>query len=139
MNAYHLPYQFLEAALFWDTSASFWVFLLIINRESHGVVFVLTNKKRLLNLNNILTLPKVSSSQKLGLIRHNLCLTCLLPARFTCMHASLWKRMQAVYRNYHINLQWLNTGKKSCERMSFLVTWQKWYSSTGIFLGILSL
>ena len=92
-----------------------------------------------LNLNNILTLPKVSSSQKLGLIRHNLCLTCLLPARFTCMHASLWKQMQAVYRNYHINLQWLNTGKKSCERMSFQVTWQKWYSSTGIFFGILSL
>ena len=92
-----------------------------------------------LNLNNILTLPKVSSSQKLGLIRHNLCLTCLLPARSICMHASLWKQMQAVYRNYHINLQWLNTGKKSCERMSFQVTWQKWYSSTGIFLGILSL
>ena len=33
-------YQFLEAPLFWDLSASFWFFLLIINRESHGVVFL---------------------------------------------------------------------------------------------------
>ena len=42
-----LIYHFLEAALFWDVSASFWFFLLIINRESHGVVFVSTNEKRL--------------------------------------------------------------------------------------------
>ena len=42
-------YHFLEAALFWDVSASFWFFLLIINRESHGVVFALTNEKRLQN------------------------------------------------------------------------------------------
>ena len=44
-----LIYHFLEAALFWDVSASFWFFLLIINRESHGVVFVSTNEKRLQN------------------------------------------------------------------------------------------
>ena len=44
-----LIYHFLEAALFWDVSASFWFFLLIINRESHGVVFISTNEKRLQN------------------------------------------------------------------------------------------
>ena len=44
-----LIYHFLEAALFWDVSASFWFFLLIINRESHSVVFVSTNEKRLQN------------------------------------------------------------------------------------------
>ena len=44
-----LIYHILEAALFWDVSASFWFFLLIINRESHGVVFVSTNEKRLQN------------------------------------------------------------------------------------------
>ena len=33
-------YQFLEAPLFWDLSASFWFFLLIINNESHDVVFL---------------------------------------------------------------------------------------------------
>ena len=42
-----LIYQVLEAALFWDVSASFWFFILIINRESHGVVFVSTIEKRL--------------------------------------------------------------------------------------------
>ena len=42
-------YHFLQTALFWDVSASFWFFLLIINRESHGVVFVSTNEKRLQN------------------------------------------------------------------------------------------
>ena len=37
-----LIYHFLQpqAALFWDVSASFWFFLLIINREPDGVVFV---------------------------------------------------------------------------------------------------
>ena len=40
-------YHVLETALFWDVSPSFWFFLLIINRESRGVVFVLTNEKRL--------------------------------------------------------------------------------------------
>ena len=44
-----LIYHILEAALFWDVSASFWFFLLIINRESHGVVFISTNEKRLQN------------------------------------------------------------------------------------------
>ena len=44
-----LIYHFLEAALFWDVSASFWFFLLIINRESHSVVFVSANEKRLQN------------------------------------------------------------------------------------------
>ena len=48
MNAYILPYlSFLEVALFWDASASFWFFLLIINRESHGIAFVSINEKRL--------------------------------------------------------------------------------------------
>ena len=42
-----------------------------------------------LNLNNILTLPKLLSSLKLGLIRHDLCLTCFLPVRFTRMRTSL--------------------------------------------------
>ena len=42
-----------------------------------------------LNLNNNLTLPKLLSSLKLGLIRHDLCLTCFLPVRFTRMRASL--------------------------------------------------
>ena len=36
-----------------------------------------------LNLDNILNLPKLSSSLKLGLIWHDLCLPCFLPARFT--------------------------------------------------------
>ena len=40
---------YLEAPLFWDLSASFWFFLLIINRESHGVVFGSTNEKILQN------------------------------------------------------------------------------------------
>ena len=44
-----LIYHILEAALFWDVSASSWFFLLIINRESHSVVFILTNEKRLQN------------------------------------------------------------------------------------------
>ena len=44
-----LIYHFLEAALFWDVFASFLFFLLIINRESHSVVFVSTNEKRLQN------------------------------------------------------------------------------------------
>ena len=35
-----------------------------------------------LNLNNILTLPKLSPSLKLRLIWHDLCLSCFLPARF---------------------------------------------------------
>ena len=35
-----LIYHFLEAALFWNVSGSFWFFFLIINRESHSVVFV---------------------------------------------------------------------------------------------------
>ena len=34
MHVIYLIYHFLEAALFWDVSASFWFFLLIINRES---------------------------------------------------------------------------------------------------------
>ena len=34
MHVICLIYHFLEAALFWDVSASFWFFLLIINRES---------------------------------------------------------------------------------------------------------
>ena len=41
-----------------------------------------------LNLNNILTLPKLWSSLKLGLVWHELCSPCFLPARFTCMCAS---------------------------------------------------
>ena len=44
-----LIYHVLEAALFWDVSASFWFFLLIINRESCSVVFVSINEKRLQN------------------------------------------------------------------------------------------
>ena len=44
-----LIYHVLETALFWDVSPSFWFFLLIINRESHGVVFISTNEKRLQN------------------------------------------------------------------------------------------
>ena len=42
-----MVYQFLEAALFWDRSASFWFFLLIINGKPDGIVFVLPNEKRL--------------------------------------------------------------------------------------------
>ena len=34
MHVICLIYHFLEAALFWEVSASFWFFLLIINRES---------------------------------------------------------------------------------------------------------
>ena len=42
MHITYLIYHFLQpqAALFWDVSASFWFFLLIINREPDGVVFV---------------------------------------------------------------------------------------------------
>ena len=105
-----LIYRFLEIALFWDVSASFWFFFWIINRESHGVVFVSKNEKRLkieftdkskanlwihldlvkvhclkgltslyiisyllffVNLNNILTLPKilVDTEARFGLTR----------------------------------------------------------------------
>ena len=48
MHVSCLIYHFLEAALFWDV-CSFLIFLLIINRESHSVVFVSTNEERLLN------------------------------------------------------------------------------------------
>ena len=44
-----LIYHVLEAALFWNVSSSFWFFLLIINRESNGVVFASTTEKRLQN------------------------------------------------------------------------------------------
>ena len=39
-----LIYHVLDAALFWDVSSSFLCFLLIINRESHSVVFISTYK-----------------------------------------------------------------------------------------------
>ena len=39
-----LIYHVLEVALFWDVSSSFLCFLLIINRESHSVVFISTYK-----------------------------------------------------------------------------------------------
>ena len=42
-------YHFQESALFWNVSDSFWFFLLIINREPDGFVFVLANEKRLEN------------------------------------------------------------------------------------------
>ena len=42
-----------------------------------------------LNLNNILTLPKLLSSLKLGLIWHDICLPYFLSARFTHMRTSL--------------------------------------------------
>ena len=42
-----------------------------------------------LNLNNILALPKPSSSLKLGLVWHELCSPCFFPARFTRMRATL--------------------------------------------------
>ena len=111
--------HFLEAALFWDVSSSFW--------STDGVVFVwqmrrdykikfsdklkanlwinldLAKVHRLkeltfpyvvshlhfLNLNNILALPKLLPSLKLHLIWHDLHLPCFLPARFTLMRASL--------------------------------------------------
>ena len=44
---------------------------------------------RFLNLNNILTLPKLLSSLKLGLIWHDICLPYFLSARFTHMRTSL--------------------------------------------------
>ena len=116
-----LIYHFLQpqAALFWDVSASFWFFLLIINRERDGNVFVLDTKLwiqsygyiwtwqkftvwkswilliyivsylHILILNNILTLPKLSLLLKLRLIWPDLCLACFLPARFMPMRASL--------------------------------------------------
>ena len=40
-------------------------------------------------LNNIITLPKLLSSLRLGLIWRDLCLPCFLPARFRCMRVSL--------------------------------------------------
>ena len=124
--------------LFWDISTP-WFFLLIINRESHGVVFISRNEKRLsnqvyrpiksklmdtfgsgksssfkkgltspyivsslhfLNLNNILTLPKLLLSLKLGLIWCDLCLPCFLSARFTCMRASLRNQNKCMYNSY---------------------------------------
>ena len=45
MRIIWLIYDFSEAALFWNVSASFWFFILIINRESHGVVFVSTMRR----------------------------------------------------------------------------------------------
>ena len=42
-----------------------------------------------LNLNNIMTLPKLFLSLRLGLIWHDLCLPCFLPARFRRMGVSL--------------------------------------------------
>ena len=121
-----LIYHYLEAALFWDVSASFWFFILIINRESHSLVFVSANENRLQNQvyrqiksklmdtfgsgksspfervdfslyrfsfsfskSKQYSDPKLSSSLNLGLILHDLCLSCFLPARFTRMRASL--------------------------------------------------
>ena len=96
----------------------FLIFFLIINRDSHVVVFVSTNEKRLQNQvykqiksgksspleriefslyrflssfsksKNILTLPKLLSSLKLGLIRHNwrlhVCRVFCLPDLHAC-------------------------------------------------------
>ena len=110
-----LIYHFLEAALFWDVSASFLFFFL---NYQHVVVFVSTNEKRLQNQvykqiksgksspleriefslyrflssfsksKNILTLPKLLSSLKLGLIRHNwrlhVCRVFCLPDLHAC-------------------------------------------------------
>ena len=44
-----------------------------------------------LNLNNILTLPKLSPSLKLGLIWHDVCWPCFLPARFTRIWALVYE------------------------------------------------
>ena len=44
---------------------------------------------RFLNLNNILALPQTFVFAEAGLLRHDLCLPCFLPARFTRMRASL--------------------------------------------------
>ena len=44
-----LIYYVLKAVLFWEVFASFRFFLLIINSESHSVVFLQTNEKRLQN------------------------------------------------------------------------------------------
>ena len=44
---------------------------------------------RFLNLNNILALPQTFVFAEAGLLRHDLCLLCFLPARFTRMRASL--------------------------------------------------
>ena len=118
--------HFLEAALFWDVSVSFWFFLLIINRESqlysyrqmrrdYKINFTNELKANLwihldlakvhclkgltspyivfylhfLNLNNIMTLPKLLSSLRLGLIWRDLCLPRFLPAGFRRMRVSL--------------------------------------------------
>ena len=42
-----------------------------------------------LNINNILTLPQTFVIAKLGLVWHELCSPCFLPARFTRMRTSL--------------------------------------------------
>ena len=50
MNAYHLPYLLLfRGCIIVRCVCFFLIFLLIINRESHGVVFISTNEKRLQN------------------------------------------------------------------------------------------
>ena len=49
MHIIHVIYHFLEAASFWDVTASFWFFILIVNREPDGVVFVSAIEKRLQN------------------------------------------------------------------------------------------
>ena len=126
MNACHcVIYHFLEAALFWHVSASFWFFLLIINIESQLYSYRqmridykinFTNKLKanlwihleakvhrlkwltsphivfylhFLNLNNIMTLPKLLSSLRLGLIWRDICFPRFLPARLRCIRVSL--------------------------------------------------
>ena len=44
---YHLLQP--QAALFWDVCASFWFFLVIINKEPNVVAFISANEKRLQN------------------------------------------------------------------------------------------
>ena len=122
MHIIYPIYHFLEAALFWDISASFWFFLLIINRESQlhlyqqmrrdykikftnklitnlWIHFDLVNVHCLkgltspsivsyvnfVNLNNILTLPKLLLSLKLEFETTYVCLVFCLPDLHACV------------------------------------------------------
>ena len=69
--------------------ANLWIHLIWQKFEKGLTSPYIVSYLHFLNLNNILTLPKLSLLLRLGLIWHNLCLPCFLPAIFTRMRASL--------------------------------------------------
>ena len=70
-----------------DTFGSHWSSP--FERVYFSIYRFLSSFSRSKQVNNIITLPKLLLSLRLGLIWRNWCLPCFLPARFRCMRVSL--------------------------------------------------